>query len=682
MTLMKKPTLVACSLLLFAFAPANAAVKYQTGDVFSKAVALEGIDTTQAMACAMEGTRLYVGGDYLAVFETKDDPLHPKLLGQTKEMAKVRQVAVQDGIAYVVARENGVWIVDCRDPARPKTLSQFTTPSNCTGVDAAGPVCFIGGSGAGLEILDVSDLAHPQQIAAFKQDPMESQSVAYRDGILYSSEWGGKCVSIWDVRDLADIKRLAIAPIASCGDGAWPSGRWLYAPTGWLISDKEKGTEPHPGQMGLEIFDIADPAAPKRTARLDFDYVGATGLDMWIARSCGDMVFVAANAGGLYAVDATDKTAPKILDRWVEPGVTGAAAKKKLATTRPSVCVGSLAIGDGVVYVTGPKQGVWAVPAKGAKIEPVKRGKPPANYTTRPARPEVPAGFHRWLPADTNLTANVTGLAVKGDTFYAACGPAGLYALGLSAGGIKELKRFPLGTCTDAAVAGNRLFVAAGREGFIGYEIVSPTELREFMRLPSYTARDVYAYGDGTRWVSFNTTVYDISNPAEPKSLVGLVHQARWNKFMCPDLIAGRWVSGNTAGKYFAWADLMADTVEEQKIAGYKSKTGAMCAFGDKGFIADNGKWAIVEPGCTDAPTMKSFPKGGGVKSGLPRASGSKVAISGAGSSVSVWDFSNPANPKLSRTYSFGSKSDAISFWGERIVIPARTAGVLMPQSL
>lgn len=643
----------------------SAALPFQTGEVFCGAKPLDGAVHKNAMAVVVDGDRLYVGGrgGYLAVYDIASNPVKPRLLGRTDEIASVRQLAVQDGLVGVVSRENGVWFIDCKDATQPKVVGHFPSTSNCTGIDLAGNVCFVGGSKSGIDCIDITDPAHPQLIRNDRIEPVESQSVAYRDGLLYSSEWGGKCVTVWDCHDLATMKRVAIAKLASNGDGAWPQGRWLYAPTGWTSADK-KAKGPRANQMGLEIFDIADPLNPKKMSRLDFEYTPPVGLDMWIARSSGNLVFVASNRSGLYAVDVADKAAPRILDRWTKKGA----------------CVGSLAPGDGVVYVAGPGLGAWVVPAKGAKREAVDRGGPPTNANLRPPQPPAPEGFHRWLPADRSLTACVTGLAVKDDFCYAACGAAGLYVLELSAKGIREVMRIPLAECMDTAIASNRLFVAAGREGFIGYEFVSPTELKEILRVPSKGARDVYAYGDGCTWAAFNSTVYDISNLASPKPLVSLVHQARWNKFMCPDLIAGRWTAGNSSLKHFGWADLMAEQVKESPIKGYKPKGGALCAFGDKAFIADDGKWAIVEPGATTPPEMKPFPKGG-VSRGLPRSKGTLVSISGSGASASVWDFSDPASPKLLKNYSFGCSADAAAFWKDVLVIPARTTGVLLPRN-
>ena len=640
-------------------------VPFRTGNVFGKAVRVTGGAAGSGRCVNIEGNLLYVGGKAsLGVYDLSD-PLRPKLLGEAGGLASARQVALQGGMAYVTARANGIWVVDCRNPAKPFVAGHYPSTANCTGIDVAGDVCFVGGSKSGLEFIDVSRPQNPQLIRCVKKEPVESQSVAYRDGLLFSGEWGGKCVTIWDARDMASPTRLACCPLASNGDGVWVDGNWLYASTGFSVKDKKPGATAHPGQMGLEIYDVANPRAPKKVSRVDFEYCKPCTYDMWLVRVAGDMAFCTATAGGLYAVDVSDKSSPKVVDRWV-PG------------NRHQVM--SLAVGDGVVYVTVAGSGTWAIEAKGAKRVAVERGKPPMNANVRTPRPKAPKGFLRWLPSDTSLAANVTGLAVTGDVCYAAAGTAGLFVLGLSESGITEKRRIPLAECMDAAIAGNRLFVAAGREGWIVFEMGRAGELKEIARVPSATARDVYAYGDGTRWAAFNTTVYDISDLKKPKALACLVNQSRYNKFLSPDVIGGRWVAGNSALKNFGWLDLVAQERDPpvRKMEGYASKMGGMCAFGEKAFLADNGGWAIVEPGGQDVPRIRPFP---GKKRivGLPRWNGGKlVAVSGGDRTASIWDFSDAVNPRLVKAFALPCPVDAASFWRDTLVIPARLQGVLI----
>ena len=300
----------------------------------------------------------------------------------------------------------------------------------------------------------------------------------------------------------------------------------------------------------------------------------------------------------------------------------------------------------------------------------------------RMPRPEAPKGFRRWLPSDTSLSANVTGLAVTGDVCYAAAGTAGMFVLELSEDGIAERRRIPFAECMDVAIAGDRLFVAAGRDGWIVFEMARAGELKEIARVPSVVARDVYAYGDGKRWAAFNTTVYDISNLAKPKPLANMINQSRYNKYLSPDLLGGRWVAGNSALKCFSWLELVAQErdppAKPRKMEGYASRMGGMCAFGEKAFLADNGGWAIVEPGGQDVPQIRQFP-GKKRVSGLPRWNGGKlVAVSGGDRTASIWDFGDIENPSLVRWYALPSPTDAASFWRDTLVIPARLQGVLV----
>lgn len=641
-------------------------VPFRTGDVFGKVSLLEGAAGKSGRCLWIEADRLYVAGrETLGVYDITASPSKPKLLGTLDGIANIRQVTVLDGIAYMTARANGLWIADCRNPEKPKLLGHYPSTANCTGVEIAGNVCIIGGSKSGLEFVDVSDPRRPQFIRREFLEPVESQSVAYCDGLLFSGEWRGRCVSVWDVRDMKSPKRLSLAGLSSNGDGVWVDGKWLYASTGFSRQDKNPGAKPHSGQMGLEIHDISDPARPKRVSRVDFEYCRPCSSDMWLVRTSGDRAFCTATVGGLYAVDISDKSNPKVLDRW-------------LPSKRP--CVSSLAVGNGVVYVTVFGRGAFAIVAKDAKISVTEKGAPPRNASFRPPVPECPAGFSRWLPSDTNLVANVTGLAVRGDTCYAAAGTAGMFVLSLTENGIEEKDRIPLAECMDVSIAGNRLFAAAGYEGWVMYEFEAGGKLRETARYRDPSARDVYAYGDGKRWATLNTIAHDITNFSSPRPIGRLVNQSRYNKFVTPDVIGGRWLAGNTALKYFNWIDLDAEKSGLSIVKGYKSGMGGICAFKDKAFISDNRKWAIVEPGSAEAPEMRDFP-GGEKPLGLPRWNGgSLVSVSGGEQSASIWDFSDEDNPRLVRKLKLPGPADISAFWRDNIVIPARRHGVLLPK--
>ena len=51
-----------------------------------------------------------------------------------------------------------------------------------------------------------------------------------------------------------------------------------------------------------------------------------------------------------------------------------------------------------------------------------------------------------------------------------------------------------------------------------------------------------------------------------------------------------------------------------------------------------------------------------------------------AGAAAAVWDFADPASPKLLKTHSFGTAAEAAAFWRDDLVVPARMTGVLLPR--
>lgn len=114
-------------------------------------------------------------------------------------------------MAYVATRESGFWIVDATDPHRPRIRSRFDCCELATGVDVAGNVAFLGQRQNGVEFIDVSDPDHPAHIAMRKTD--ESQSVKYRDGYVYSGDWGAGKLTVFDARDMRNIRQVACGPL-------------------------------------------------------------------------------------------------------------------------------------------------------------------------------------------------------------------------------------------------------------------------------------------------------------------------------------------------------------------------------------------------------------------------------------------------------------------------------------
>jgi len=205
---------------------------------------------------------------------------------------------------------------------------------------------------------------------------------------------------------------------------------------------------------------------------------------MWTPRTSAgsDIVFAAQTHNGIFAVDCSDPAKPKTLDRWTFP----------LADHPewPSCCIGSIAVGDGCVYVAGLGCSVQAIPAKGAAKETFRQGEPPKNADFREPYPTDEKEFYVWKPAKPGQARAValrsgTEAGTRASAFvYAACGDAGLHVLKIRPEGgfdkIGELAGHP--TVFDVQVEGNRLYTAEGLEGWAVYEMDGVASFREVAR--------------------------------------------------------------------------------------------------------------------------------------------------------------------------------------------------------
>lgn len=155
--------------------------------------------TVGTLALEIAGGRLYaLEGAGLSIYAI-DDPKHPKKLGHVGGMGNVRQLRVSGKSAFLTSRQCGLWAVDVSDERNPKIISNFDAVEMATGLDVAGDVAFIGNRVYGIQCVNVSDPARMKHISSYRTD--ESQSVYYRNGLLFSGDWAGTarmcCAGRW-----------------------------------------------------------------------------------------------------------------------------------------------------------------------------------------------------------------------------------------------------------------------------------------------------------------------------------------------------------------------------------------------------------------------------------------------------------------------------------------------------
>lgn len=472
--------LLCAPVLLFPFIASAAAggaegarVENFGAPVFGRAVKIGGV-SPRAMALCVDGKTLYIGASHYLYVADISEPMNPRILGKVGGLGNVRQIAVQDGIAYVASRESGLWIVDVRNPKSPKVLSRYDCIELATGIDVAGRVAFLGQRNNGVEFIDVSDPANPEHIRIIKTP--ESQSVKYRDGYLFSGEWHSGEVTVFDARDMADVKVVSRLKMDGYGDGIDLGGNLLFASTGHHSKDSGKAKEERfGGGHGLEIFDISDISNPRKISSVKFPKFYYIGNDFWTPRRSGNTVFAADTFNGLFAVDISDVKNPRIAGRITTP------PKKEGAPSSP---ISSVAVADGAVYVSSLDYGVMAVECPNARASAEGKGVLPKNPSYRAQYPADSEKFFVWKP---ERSAQVRAVAVSGDTAYAACGAEGIAVLRLSGSGFEEIGRIKMPFAGDVKIRGGRLYAAEGQNGLAVYNIDphSPAALSEIGRLKS-----------------------------------------------------------------------------------------------------------------------------------------------------------------------------------------------------
>ena len=420
------------------------------------------IQSGTVSALCIEGSYLYAGSKGQITVYDISNPKSPVQAGSVIFPGSVRQMVPYNGKLFVSARETGVWIFSIANPSAPSVVSRYDGIELSTGIDAAGDAIFVGERQTGVEFVDGRSPANPEHIRVIKTN--ESQSVFYHQGYVYSGEWGAGKVTIFNAKDLSNIQMLKQIDLQGFGDGLWVQDNRLYASTGHHHRNQTPSTVNGDGH-GVEIWDVSDPENPKFISRTEFDIFYLSGSDWWMNRPAGDgkTLFCGDVYNGMYVVDITDEYHPEILYRW-KPG-SGHA-------------VNSIALADGVAFVSVSSEGLYAMECSRAKPTRRDRGVSPTNLNARYSY-DTPASshFNAWVPDQRGA---VKGAVVYGDALFVACGDAGLYTVKLdSSNKPYTYRRLDIPFAGGVALRGNLLFVSRGYEGLGVYRIGNDHQLSQ-----------------------------------------------------------------------------------------------------------------------------------------------------------------------------------------------------------
>jgi hypothetical protein len=623
------------------------------------------------IAAEVVGNRLYAIGQ--GNFYTLDitTPAKPKLLGKLSGLGTTRQLFVKGNIAYVTARQDGLWLVDVSDAAKPALISHYDTVEMATGIWVSGGLAFIATRCYGVEIADVSDPRRVRHVSTLKTG--EAQSCWVKDGLLYIGDWAPRKLLVADVKNPRQPVIIGEAPLDGYGDGGCLRGRFCFAATGHHSRARNKEEAEGKGH-GLEIFEVSKPTQPAFVSRVKFPVHYSIFNDMWSARVAGDHCVAADTNNGLFVVNIRNIAKPAIVAHAQLPYV----AEKQMFDP-----VGGVALGDGVIYAAGIYTGLYVVPAPrmAQSVVPEPDQPPVLPPPSETANPD----FRVYRPE-----GQVNAVAIQDDIAWAACGAAGLHAVKLG----EDLKQAAVhrgkGDVCYVSRSGNRLYTAEGKEGMAIYEIGADLHLTELGRLivPGQGVKQVVAPAPG-RFALFHcggATAYiaDMSDPAKPKlilkdSQVGLFYGDQ----LVDKLFDNRFLVAHWQRSGPAWYDIggakpvLAGNTPDTTLYSW---TDGACALGDKLLIVKRGRLVLLDPNeRRNASDLLAY----GVEKlrfvGRPSVGGNVLALSSR-HQREVWslDIADITHPRLKRHYALFGHPGACAFWNDRVVIPAGYQGLLV----
>ena len=477
------------------------------------------------MAARVVGEKLYsIGSGRMRVFDISS-PGDPRLISTLEGVPNGRQIELAGGVAYITARENGVFIADVSDDENPELLCHYDPIEVATGVDVSGDVLFIACRSHGVELVDVRDPARPRHLGTARTG--EAQSVVVRNGYAYTGVWGSGELVVVDVRNPRRPEIASRTRLDGYGDGVTVRGDYVFIATGHHArlsegSFNKPGDEGFGRGHGLEIFDISDPAQPVFVSRIKMPRFYRIGMDMWGVKIAGDYAFVHDTYNGVFVINIADPANPRFVAHRQLPYVD----RKGDHLPAP---VGNLALARDYIYVCGAWSDLHVVEAEGLALPEARE--PDTPPVIPPFEPREVEGFRVYTTA-----GQVRGVDFVGDIAVVASGADGIHVVRVWPE-FERLHHYPTeGFAMDVATHGRLALVAEDKGGLSIWRMEDDYSLTQVgrYRQGSRVIRNVFIPPGGKYAVLTVTLarldIIDFSDPAQPVSVLqdsgyGVVYQ-------------------------------------------------------------------------------------------------------------------------------------------------------------
>ena len=591
--------LVAATALVCGFGATGVAAKPSEHDFGPELPIVRSLELGGSMDAAVEGDTLYVIGRGNLHVADVSDPAAPRIVGRLTNLGNTRQIEVHRGVAYVTAREDGLFIVDVKKPDAPALLCHYDTIELATGIALSGDVAFVACRTAGVELVDVSDPRQPVHLSTVRTG--EAQSVVARNGFLYAGVWGSRELVICDVRDPYRPAVISKTPLDGYGDGVAVRGKYCFVATGhhaggWRRDEGDASPQYGAGH-GLEIFDVSDPAKPALVSRAKTRRFYRIGMDMWDVMIAGDYAFLGDTYNGVFVVDISDIEKPRFVGhRQLAPvprTIDGLETGERLPAP-----VGGIALAKDTLYVAGAWTDLHVVDATGMARVPEKE--PDQGPEIPPARPPgVDPRFRVYRPE-----GQVYGVAFTGDTALVAAGAAGLHAVALGPE-IQRLCVFPTdGFARDVAVHGDYAYVAEATGGLSIWRRDDDAVLERVGRYrPERGGVAQVVVPPPGRYALLHVgqnelQIVDVSNPREPALMLTDRHLGLFYTFpLVRGLLDDRYAGCLWHATGYRWYDLYGGpkpVYSGDHLAMRANFADGMAVLGKKALLVSRGEYSVI----------------------------------------------------------------------------------------
>lgn len=616
-----------------------------------------------AMAAEVAGDKLYVIGRGKLHVADISNPAGPKILGSLAGLGNTRQIKVARNIAFITARENGVFIVDVRDPAAPRLLCHYDSIEVATGVDVSGDVLFVACRLHGVELVDVSNPEKPRHLSAVRTG--EAQSVAVRNGYAYTGVWGTSELVVVDVKNPREPNITARCPLDGFGDGVAVRGNHVFVATGHHSRVQPRAKEGDPGfgrGHGLEIFDISDPAKPVFVSRVKNPVFYRIGEDMWGVKVAGDHAFVADTYNGIFVVNVADPARPYFV------------AHKRLPVVQETGLpgyVGGLALAGDVIYVAGGRTDLHVVAAPG--LAKPCAPEPDAPPLIPPAAPRPNPDFRVY-----QTDGQVRAVDFAGDIAFVAAGSDGLHVVQVWPD-FKRLNRYETqGFAMDVRVSGDFVYVAEDKGGLSIWRRSADAKLVPAGRYQpnGRNVREVAIPPPGKYALLLvqlsRLDIVDVANPAAPRSVFrdegkGFLYQ------LAEELIEKRYVCALWQLGGLVWYDLYGGPTPAPTGERYAFRLGHGAAAAGRNILAsfEDGLIFLDSPESRPPAELKVY-RGQKYMAGcnLYRLADGLYMVNRATGEIYVLDIADPRAPRLLERRTLPGNPGRLVLHNQTLVIP------------